>query len=147
MSWGFSLPVVLAGLAVASAISGNSSAADYVGDHEQTRITMKPESPAVTETSKYIDIIFAKEPESRFFVHGTDRFIAVAQPGKRTVAPSFDQVKHLTFVEADRRLVVEWKISDGGMEKATFDGMDRVTWEQLKQFVATQVGSGLEMRE
>ena len=108
---------------------------------------MEPGSPPVTETSKYLEIIFSKEPESRFFVHGTDRFIAVAQPGKKTVAPSLDQVDHIMFVEADRLLVVEWKMSDGGTEKATFAGMDRTAWERLKQFVATKVGSGLEMRE
>lgn len=108
---------------------------------------MEPGNPHVTETSKYLEIVFSKEPESRFFVHGTDRFIAVAQPGKKTVAPSMDQVDHITFVEADRLLVVEWKMSDGATEKATFRGMDKATWERLKGFVAGKVGTGLEMRE
>jgi len=141
------LPVLLVGLAVATEIPGNSVAAENVGDHQRMRTTMEPGGPPVTETSKYLEIIFSKEPESRFFVHGTDRFIAVAQPGKKTVAPSLDQVDHIMFVEADRLLVVEWSTSDGGTEKASFEGMDRTTWERLKQFVAAKVGPDLEMQE
>lgn len=105
------------------------------------------ESPQVTESPDYIDIVFSKEPESRFFLHGSTRVIAVSQPGKKTVAPSIKRVRHVEFVEAHGRLLVEWGTSDGGTEKATFEGMDRVTWERLKRFVAVKVGPGLEMRE
>jgi hypothetical protein len=101
----------------------------------------------VTETPDYIDIVFSKEPESRFFLHGSTQAIAVSQPGKKTVAPSISRVRSVVFLESDRRLIVEWNTSDGGSEKATFEGMDRATWERLKRFVAAKVGSGLEMRE
>jgi len=116
------------------------------GAEEPTRVTMR-ESPQVTETADYIDIVFSKEPESRFFLHGSTRAIAVSQPGKKTVAPSISRVRSVAFVESDGRLIVEWNTSAGGTEKATFEGMDRTTWEKLKQFVAMKVGSGLEMRE
>lgn len=116
------------------------------GAQRPTRVTMR-ESPQVTETSDYIDIVFSKEPESRFFLHGSTRAIAVSQPGKKTVAPSISRVRSVAFLESDGRLIVEWNTSDGGTEKATFEGMDRATWERLKQFVAAKVGPGLEMRE
>jgi hypothetical protein len=116
------------------------------GAQRPTRVTMR-ESPQVTETTDYFDIVFSKEPESRFFLHGSTRAIAVSQPGKKTVAPSISRVRSVAFVESDGRLIVEWNTSDGGTEKATFEGMDRTTWEQLKQFVAAKVGPGLEMRE
>jgi len=141
------LPLILAGLTIAAEITRTSAAAETLPDHPRTRITMEPGNPNVTETSKYLEIVFSKEPESRFFVHGTDRFIAVAQPGKKTVAPSMDQVDHIMFVEADRLLVVEWRMSDGAAETATFRGMDKATWERLKGFVAEKVGTGLEIRE
>jgi hypothetical protein len=116
------------------------------GAKRPTRVTMR-ESPHVTETADYIDVVFSKEPESRFFLHGSTRAIAVSQPGKKTVAPSISRVRSVAFVESDGRLIVEWNRSDGGTEKATFEGMDRATWERLKQFVAAKVGPGLEMRE
>jgi hypothetical protein len=140
-------PILWVALAVTSQIASNSVAAETVGDHQRMRMTMESENPRTTVTAKYMEIMFSKEPESRFFVHGTDRFIAVAQPGKKTVAPSIDQVDHIGFVEADRLLVVEWRMSDGATERATFRGMDRATWERLKGFVAKKLGPSLEMRE
>jgi hypothetical protein len=115
------------------------------GEPHEPRMNMESRGPVVTETPKYVEIIFSKEPESRFFLHGLDRFIAVVQPGKKTVSPSFEQVQEIVFVERDGLLVVEWEnVADGGSEKATFRGMDRPAWEKLKKFIAAKE---LQLRE
>ena len=111
------------------------------------RMIMAAGTPQVTETTKYFDLVLSEEPESRLFVDAADRSLVVAQPGKKTVAPPIGRVRHFTFVERDRLLILEWTMSDGATERATLEGLDRATWERLKQFVAAKVGSGLEMRE
>jgi len=143
----FPLVLALVNWAVAPELPRTSVVAKDVANQQQTRSSVEHEKLRVTETSKFLEIVFSKEPESRFFVHGTERFVAIAQPGKKTVAPSIDRVDHVTFVEADRLLTVEWRMSSGATEKATFRGLDRGTWDRLKSFVAAKVGSSLELRE
>ena len=111
------------------------------------RISMKAGTPQVTETTQTFDLVLSEEPESRLFVDAADHTLVVAQPGKKTVAPPIGRVRHFTFVERDRLLILEWTMSDGGTERATLQGLDRANWEKLKQFVAAKVGPGLEMRE
>jgi hypothetical protein len=107
----------------------------------------KSSFPKITETREYLDIVFSDEPESRLFLHGPDQFIAVAQPGKKTVSPPIERVSGVTFAEGERLLIVEWKGSNGEIEKALFRGCDRATWEDLTEFVAKRIGDKFVMRE
>ena len=122
--------------------------AAYGGGDEHRGTTMESQSLRVTETPKYFEILFSADPEARFLLHCTDLSIVVAQPGKKTVAPSFDQVRSITFIEKDGVLEAEWdNVADGGTEKAMFRGMDRAAWERLKKFVAAKVTRDLKLRE
>ncbi len=128
-------------------LPGSIGARDKIADRGPTRITMNSDAPDVTETPEYFDIVFSEEPEARFFLHGTTRAIAVSQPGKKTVAPSIDQVRYVRFAETEGELILEWQVADGATEKATFPGMNRAVWERLKRFVAMKLGSTLELRD
>jgi hypothetical protein len=146
MMYGVLLSVALSATVLIGVYRGEADAPHVIAV-AATRNAMELGFPRIKETSKYFEIVFSEEPESRLFVHSGDRFIAVAQPGRRTVAPSIEQVEDFSFAPAEGVLVVQWRDSQGTVETASFAGVDTATWERLKAFVTLKLGARPEMRE
>jgi hypothetical protein len=108
---------------------------------DSTGEAMSHQNIKVVETEDYLDLILARDLESRLFVHGRERFIAVSVPGKVTVSPSIESVLRMTFQESQSSLRIEWTTESSGVESATLRAMDRPTWERLRTFVTRRFGS------
>jgi hypothetical protein len=118
---------------------------DDSATHESASVTKRERPEEVTEADGSFDIVFTDYLESRFFLHGPSRKVALTTE-RGTIAFEISRIRHLVFSEGDRRLVVEWDSSTGA-HSASFESLDRATWEKLKGFVEAQFGPDLELRE